>query len=46
MRSRFGVNEEWTKQRPRLRRRCIKDEEVEPELEDSGSQGNMDNEAS
>ena len=42
----FGENEEWPRQRPRIRRRHIKDEEAEPELEESGSQGNMDNEAS
>ena len=42
----FGENEEWPKQRPRTRRRCIKTEEVEPELEDSSSQGNLDNEVS
>ena len=42
----FGENEEWPKQRSRTRRRRIKIEEAEPELEESGSQGNLDNEVS
>ena len=35
--NRFGANEEWPKQRPRVRRRCVNNEEDEPEIEDSGS---------
>ena len=46
MRNRFGGNEEWPKQRPRVRRRCIKNEEVDPELEESGSQTNLGDEIS
>ena len=46
MRNGFGENEEWPRQKPRLRRRRIKDEQAELDLEDFGSQGNMDNEAS
>ena len=46
MRNRFGGNEEWPKQRPRVRRRRIKNEEAEPELEESGSQDNLGNEIS
>ena len=42
--NRFGVNEEWPKQRPRVRHRCINNEEDEPELEDSGSEDNLGNE--
>ena len=34
----FGVNEEWPKQRPRVRRRRVKNEEAELEVKDSGSQ--------
>ena len=37
MRNRFGGTEEWPKQRPRVRRRHIKNEEAEPELEEFGS---------
>ena len=46
MRNRFGGNGEWPKQRPRVRRRRIKNEETEPELEESGSQGNLGDEVS
>ena len=44
VRNRFGVNEKWPKQRPRVRRRHINNEEAEPELEDSGSEDNLGNE--
>ena len=37
VRNGFGANEEWPKQRPRVRRRRMKNEEAEPELEESGS---------
>ena len=46
IRNGFGENEEWPRRRPRNRRRCINTEEVEPKLEESGSQGNLDNEMS
>ena len=42
----FGENEEWPRRRLKTRKRRIKTEQVESELEDSSSQGNMDNEAS
>ena len=42
----FGENEEWPGERPRTRRRHIKTEEAKPELEESGSQGNLDDEVS
>ena len=42
----FGGNEEWPRQRPRFRRRRIKNEETEHELEESGSQGNLGDEVS
>ena len=41
MRNGFGANQEWPKQRPRVRHRHIKNEEVEPELEEFGSQDNF-----
>ena len=44
--NRFGGNEEWPKQRPRVRRRHIKNEETEPGLEESGSQDNLGDEIS
>ena len=44
MRNRVGGNGEWPKQRPRVRSRRIKNEETEPELEDSGSQDNLGDE--
>ena len=46
MRNGFGANEEWPKQRPRVRRRRIKNEETEPELEDSGFHYNLGDEMS
>ena len=42
----FGENEEWPRQRPKNRRRRIKTEEVGSELEECGSQDNLDNEVS
>ena len=42
IRNGFGENEEW----PRTKRRRIKTEEVDPELEEFGSQGNLDDEVS
>ena len=42
----FGENEEWPRRRPRTRRRHIKTKEADPELEEFGSQGNLDNEMS
>ena len=42
----FGENEEWPRRRSRTRRRRIKTEEAKPELEESGSQGNLDDEVS
>ena len=44
IRNGFGENEEWPRRRPRTRRRRIKTEQVEPELEESSSQYNLDNE--
>ena len=38
MRNGFGVNEEWPKQRPRVRRRRVNNEEAKLEVEDSSSQ--------
>ena len=38
MQNGFGVNEEWPKQRPRVRRRRVNNEEAELEIKDSGSQ--------
>ena len=46
IRNGFGENEEWPRQRPRTRRRRIKTKEAKPELEESSSQGNLDNEVS
>ena len=46
MRNGFGENEEWPRWRPRTRRRHIKTKEIKPDLEESGSQGNLDNEVS
>ena len=46
MRNRFGGNEEWSKQRPRVRRRHIKNEETDPEREESGSRDNLGDEIS
>ena len=46
IRNGFGENEEWPKRRPITRRRCINTEQVEPELEESGFQDNLDNEVS
>ena len=37
VRNGFGVNEEWPKQRPRVRRRRVNNKEVELEVENSGS---------
>ena len=37
MRNGFGVNEEWPKQRPRVRRRQVNNEEAKLEAEESGS---------
>ena len=42
----FGENEEWLRQRPKTRRRCIKTKEGGPELEECGSQDDLDNEIS
>ena len=44
MRNGFGVNEEWPKQRPRVRRRWVKNEEVKLEIKDSGSQDDLGDE--
>ena len=44
VRNGFGANEEWPKQRPRVRRKRVKNEEAEPELEDSGSQDDLGDE--
>ena len=44
MRNGFGVNEEWPKQRPRVRHRWVNNEEVELEFGDSGSQDDLGNE--
>ena len=46
MRNGFGENEEWPRQRPRTKHRRIKTEEIEHELEESGSQGNLEDEVS
>ena len=37
VRNGFGVNEEWPKQRPRVRCRHVNNEEIEPKIEDFGS---------
>ena len=37
VRNGFGANEEWPKQRPRVRRRRVNNEEAELEIEYSGS---------
>ena len=42
----FGENEEWPLRRPKTRWRHIKTEESRPELEECGSQYNLDNEVS
>ena len=44
MQNRFGANEEWPKQRPRVRCRRVKNDEAEPEIEDSGSQDDFGDE--
>ena len=44
MRNGFGVNEEWPKQRHRIRRRRVKNEESELEVKDSGSQDDLGDE--
>ena len=42
----FGENEEWPRRRPKTKRRHIKTEEAGPNLEECGSQDNLDNEVS
>ena len=37
MRNGFGDNEEWNKQRPKVRRRHVNNEEAKPKIEDSSS---------
>ena len=44
MRNGFGVNEEWRKQRPRVRLRHVSNEEAELEIEDSGSEDDFGDE--
>ena len=44
VRNGFGVNEEWPKQRPTVRRRQVNNEEAELEVEDSGSQDDLGDE--
>ena len=44
MRNGFGVNEEWPKQRPRVRCRWVNNEEYELEIEESGSQVDLGDE--
>ena len=41
VRNGFGVNEEWPKKRPRVRRRRVNNEEAKIEIEDSGSQDDL-----
>ena len=44
MRNVFRVNEEWPKQRPRVRHRHVNNEKSELEIEDSGSQDDLGDE--
>ena len=46
MRNGFGENEEWPRRRPRTRHKHINIDETERELEEFGSQGNLDDEVS
>ena len=44
MQNGFCANEEWPKQRPRVRRRHVNNEETKPKLVDFGSQHDLDDE--
>ena len=44
MRNGFGANKEWPKQRPRVRRSRVNNEESELEIEDSGSRDDLGDE--
>ena len=44
VRNGFGVNEEWPKQRPRVRCRHVNNEEADPKIQDFGSQDDLSDE--
>ena len=44
MQNGFGANKEWPKQRPRVRRRHVNNEEADLEIEDSGSRDDLSDE--